>query len=70
MLSQHARMLHPIMVRCCVRVAVQHPEHDRLYLEDAFTSHNISQSALDGLLDICLQNLPSGAHPLPCGFLS
>ena len=41
--------------------AAQHPEHDQLYLEDAFTSHHISPAALDVLLDTCLQNLPSGA---------
>ena len=38
----------------------QHPEHDRLYLEDTITSHHISKSALDILLDTCLQNMPSG----------
>lgn len=51
------------MLTPCVCPALQHPEHDRLYLEDAFTSHNISQSALEVLLDTCLQNLPSGTHP-------
>ena len=64
--SQHASTLHPVTLTRCASRAAQHPEHDRLYLEDAFTSHNISESALEVLLDTCLQNLPSGARPVSC----
>ena len=63
--EKRAWCMHPLVLTVCVCPALQHPEHDRLYLEDAFTSHNISHSALEVLLDTCLQNLPSGTHPPP-----
>ena len=42
---------------CCA----QHPEYD-LLLEDAYCSHHIAPDTLRCLLDICLQDLPSGLH--------
>ena len=44
---------------------LQHPEHDLLYLEDAFCSHHISQDTLLCMIDVCLQDLPSGLPSLP-----
>ena len=41
--------------------ALQHPEYDLLPLEDAYCSHHIAPDTLRCLLDICLQDLPSGA---------
>ena len=50
-------------------VLLQHPEHDLLYLEDAFCSHHISHDTLHALIDVCLQDLPSGAPARPALFL-
>ena len=44
----------------CSCFGLQHPEHDLLYLEDAFCSHHISHDTLLALIDVCLQDLPSG----------
>ena len=41
-------------------MSLQHPEHDMLYLEDAFCSVDISHDTLLALVDVCLQDLPSG----------
>ena len=48
----------------------QHPEHGKLYLEDAFTSHHISAESLDILLETAFQNLPSGAQARSVGTAS
>ena len=48
-----------------LRLVRQHAEHDQLYQEDASGSHRLSASALEILLDTCLQNMPAGAPHLP-----
>ena len=43
-------------------LALQHPEYDLLPLEDYYCSHHMSSETLRCLIDICLQDLPSGVE--------
>ena len=55
-------------VLMCIRSALtphgilQHAEHDKLFSEDLGISHKLSPAALELLIDLVLQNMPSGDH--------